>query len=99
MFVFFFQAEDGIRDLYVTGVQTCALPISADRGLARNDLQEAVLLREPFEVGPWIGDRDERAALGGEVRGVRARLERRAGLRRGDEERLAHVQRVLEATD
>src|SRR6266496_2623733 len=25
---FFFQAEDGIRDLYVTGVQTCALPIS-----------------------------------------------------------------------
>src|SRR6266496_4282682 len=26
--VFFFQAEDGIRDLYVTGVQTCALPIS-----------------------------------------------------------------------
>src|SRR6266403_2241610 len=29
MFFFFFQAEDGIRDLYVTGVQTCALPISA----------------------------------------------------------------------
>src|SRR5205085_5992149 len=27
--VFFFQAEDGIRDLTVTGVQTCALPISA----------------------------------------------------------------------
>src|SRR6266496_4178572 len=26
---FFFQAEDGIRDLYVTGVQTCALPIWA----------------------------------------------------------------------
>src|SRR3989440_6271804 len=26
--VFFFQAEDGIRDLIVTGVQTCALPIS-----------------------------------------------------------------------
>src|SRR5215471_3657984 len=26
---FFFQAEDGIRDLYVTGVQTCALPIFA----------------------------------------------------------------------
>src|SRR5690349_23413681 len=30
MFFFFFQAEDGIRDLYVTGVQTCALPISND---------------------------------------------------------------------
>ena len=26
--VFFFQAEDGIRDWSVTGVQTCALPIS-----------------------------------------------------------------------
>src|SRR5699024_12107189 len=33
--VFFFQAEDGIRDRNVTGVQTCALPISvrcADAG-------------------------------------------------------------------
>src|SRR5207245_3185679 len=28
---FFFQAEDGIRDATVTGVQTCALPISSDR--------------------------------------------------------------------
>src|SRR5437867_12687454 len=28
MFFFFFQAEDGIRDRTVTGVQTCALPIS-----------------------------------------------------------------------
>src|SRR5437762_14120822 len=28
--VFFFQAEDGIRDTSVTGVQTCALPISRD---------------------------------------------------------------------
>src|SRR2546421_12286028 len=27
MRIFFFQAEDGIRDLIVTGVQTCALPI------------------------------------------------------------------------
>src|SRR5690606_39522437 len=27
---FFFQAEDGIRDFHVTGVQTCALPISAE---------------------------------------------------------------------
>src|SRR2546430_623731 len=30
-FLFFFQAEDGIRDLTVTGVQTCALPISIAR--------------------------------------------------------------------
>src|SRR3712207_6871680 len=31
VFFFFFQAEDGIRDIGVTGVQTCALPISAGR--------------------------------------------------------------------
>src|SRR3989449_2521231 len=29
---FFFQAEDGIRDVAVTGVQTCALPISTQYG-------------------------------------------------------------------
>src|SRR5260370_23231909 len=32
MFFFFFQAEDGIRDSSVTGVQTCALPISTFPG-------------------------------------------------------------------
>src|SRR6266542_5247399 len=31
---FFFQGEDGIRDATVTGVQTCALPISAGRALS-----------------------------------------------------------------
>src|SRR5206468_9764262 len=31
-YFFFFQAEDGIRDLIVTGVQTCALPISSSSG-------------------------------------------------------------------
>src|SRR5699024_11968783 len=31
LFSFFFQAEDGIRDRNVTGVQTCALPISPPR--------------------------------------------------------------------
>src|SRR5204862_5128534 len=35
-FFFFFQAEDGIRDLYVTGVQTCALPIFSRCGAARS---------------------------------------------------------------
>src|SRR3972149_2578787 len=34
----FFQAEDGIRDLTVTGVQTCALPISVPRAAARSRL-------------------------------------------------------------
>src|SRR2546421_4201537 len=33
-FFFFFQAEDGIRDLIVTGVQTCALPIWFSRSSA-----------------------------------------------------------------
>src|SRR5438034_8208734 len=32
--IFFFQAEDGIRDHCVTGVQTCALPISFDTAVA-----------------------------------------------------------------
>src|SRR3712207_9458731 len=32
LFCFFFQAEDGIRDIGVTGVQTCALPISNGGG-------------------------------------------------------------------
>src|SRR2546425_6812509 len=34
-FFFFFQAEDGIRDKLVTGVQTCALPISIPSWRAR----------------------------------------------------------------
>src|SRR5690606_3627148 len=34
-YFFFFQAEDGIRDFHVTGVQTCALPISLIRCRAR----------------------------------------------------------------
>src|SRR5205823_8692513 len=33
---FFFQAEDGIRDKLVTGVQTCALPISPSAASARH---------------------------------------------------------------
>src|SRR5260370_7218567 len=44
---FFFQAEDGIRDSSVTGVQTCALPISIDRhaghsGRLVHDIEVAV---------------------------------------------------------
>src|SRR5437868_9422929 len=34
---FFFQAEDGIRDRNVTGVQTCALPISPSHSALRRD--------------------------------------------------------------
>src|SRR6266511_716113 len=58
-FFFFFQAEDGIRDFHVTGVQTCALPI-----LPRRDPRRAT------PVGAWQareGRRDgERARGGGE---------------------------------
>src|SRR5690606_40963111 len=35
---FFFQAEDGIRDFHVTGVQTCALPICATDAAANRKL-------------------------------------------------------------
>src|SRR2546430_17311575 len=48
MWFFFFQAEDGIRDLTVTGVQTCALPIcvigfgTADRAQLPQDHDEEV---------------------------------------------------------
>src|SRR2546430_1938613 len=44
-FVFFFQAEDGIRDLTVTGVQTCALPICFQ------SLPRATIRRRPTGAG------------------------------------------------
>src|SRR3712207_204112 len=53
-FFFFFQAEDGIRDIGVTGVQTCALPICLiPPGLDGSEQSlEAVLARM---VGPGLG--------------------------------------------
>src|SRR6266498_80356 len=55
--IFFFQAEDGIRDADVTGVQTCALPISEDRDHTdragdRNDHDQ----RGDQQRGPVLGD-------------------------------------------
>src|SRR5256886_5413851 len=41
---FFFQAEDGIRDLTVTGVQTCALPISAMKYFVLGAIASGALL-------------------------------------------------------
>src|SRR3989449_8013137 len=41
--VFFFQAEDGIRDVAVTGVQTCALPISGNSGGPLVNMQGEVI--------------------------------------------------------
>src|SRR5438552_18525294 len=46
-FFFFFQAEDGIRDDLVTGVQTCALPISAARRGRSRGTRLALLLERP----------------------------------------------------
>ena len=37
-FFFFFQAEDGIRDIGVTGVQTCALPIYVLTEIYQNEV-------------------------------------------------------------
>src|SRR2546429_5657440 len=52
---FFFQAEDGIRDVAVTGVQTCALPIcSAPKAV--NYAVELTLQPTYFEA-PWGGYR------------------------------------------
>src|SRR2546429_1486790 len=50
VFFFFFQAEDGIRDVAVTGVQTCALPICGRRRAwpphqARQGLRQWTLTR------------------------------------------------------
>src|SRR5438046_10583028 len=52
LFYFFFQAEDGIRDWSVTGVQTCALPIY--------QIDPAAYLRRTFEE---VGGYDEMIVL------------------------------------
>src|SRR5207237_5241577 len=51
-FFFFFQAEDGIRDSSVTGVQTCALPISREV-----DVATVVGSAEQSNTSIVIGDR------------------------------------------
>src|SRR5216684_8319211 len=70
-FFFFFQAEDGIRDVAVTGVQTCALPIFdvADAVQIRQvvpaivDLPGPVYLRLKRGEIPVIFDEDHRLSL------------------------------------
>src|SRR6266478_6148776 len=64
-FFFFFQAEDGIRDLTVTGVQTCALPISPfAASAARTPIQDP------------IGYRSRRPRVRAGRRGLRRRSRR-----------------------
>src|SRR5207245_3450047 len=59
--VFFFQAEDGIRDATVTGVQTCALPIFRGGGVKRflvysPDHQTIPMSYEPPDPGEYGAD-------------------------------------------
>src|SRR5690554_890456 len=63
---FFFQAEDGIRDADVTGVQTCALPISATNGSA---MVGAFQLRQLGEGKiPWSAMQNESVRKGDMLR-------------------------------
>src|SRR5207245_5412266 len=84
LFFFFFQAEDGIRDATVTGVQTCALPIYffvkrivgvfRDKAAVRLHGRNAALLGE---VGSFFEVRDACGAgvAGNEADGERAVVE------------------------
>ena len=63
IFCFFFQAEDGIRDDLVTGVQTCALPISELLDITTNPpvtavplayAEEPILAKMPSTKFPYI---------------------------------------------
>src|SRR2546430_437822 len=56
---FFFQAEDGIRDLTVTGVQTCALPISQ-----RDSAADRAALSHPFRARSARRFRRQTGSLG-----------------------------------
>src|SRR5437016_9617230 len=67
-FVFFFQAEDGIRDWSVTGVQTCALPIYVrGRGNSAGEFEPfAQEPRDGHDVVEWL--RSEERRVGKECR-------------------------------
>src|SRR2546426_3505619 len=54
--LFFFQAEDGIRDYKVTGVQTCALPISRTKKLSPDEIQRGTFtITNPGVFGSYAG--------------------------------------------
>src|SRR5690606_41884206 len=74
-FVFFFQAEDGIRDFHVTGVQTCALPIyqKLDRP------EEALRALVPFAKNGDGPCREEYERLGDSLGKQERSEERRVG--------------------
>src|SRR2546430_3186143 len=85
VFFFFFQAEDGIRYLTVTGVQTCALPISYTPG-TRGRWRRCVGYRGRTAVGQenaavreCMGAGGEGCGRGSDVPARRARSEERRG--------------------
>ena len=72
-FFFFFQAEDGIRDWSVTGVQTCALPIQfyfalADLPFLDGDYAVFGYVTEGMDVVDGIAQRSEERRVGKECR-------------------------------
>src|SRR3989440_2289305 len=62
-FFFFFQAEDGIRDLIVTGVQTCALPISFSKIYGLAGLRIGYVVTSP-DVALHLAERGLRFGVG-----------------------------------
>src|SRR5437868_11541408 len=60
MFGFFFQAEDGIRDRNVTGVQTCALPISNKRVIIALQYIHGIGPKKAEEIVQKVGIEDAR---------------------------------------
>src|SRR5690625_4835220 len=59
MFFFFFQAEDGIRDGHVTGVQTCALPIFLLRVIPNKTMKVRELKNYKDELTKKIKEVDD----------------------------------------
>src|SRR2546430_10157063 len=82
---FFFQAEDGIRDLTVTGVQTCALPIFDCAGLEGADA--VIHLAGENVSGRWTPAKKQRIR-DSRVLGTRIVSDAIADLRRSEERRV-----------
>src|SRR5206468_7549677 len=90
---FFFQAEDGIRDLIVTGVQTCALPIfrcppwdlRAELAKTKADIEQLGAKLKMLRAGPR---REEIDVARQSVETARSRLEKALRQFRSEERRV-----------